>query len=50
MYIILSGSPFDGFKHYGPFDSFDLAEVWADRVIGIETEYWIAKLEPTGDN
>ena len=47
QYIVLKGSPFYGFTHYGVFDSFDNAEKWADETIGNEVEYWIAKLEQT---
>jgi hypothetical protein len=45
MYIVLAGSPFDGFTHYGMFDSFEKAQDWADETIGFNTEWWVAKLE-----
>ena len=45
QYIVLAGSPFDGFTHYGMFDSFEQAQEWADGVIGFNTEWWVAKLE-----
>ena len=45
MYIVLSGSTFDGFTHYGMFDSFDNAQKWADESIGFNSDWWVAKLE-----
>ena len=44
-WIILAGSPFDGFSHYGTFESFDQAQEWADTKIGFTVEWWVAKLD-----
>jgi hypothetical protein len=45
QYIVLAGSPFDGFTHYGTFSSFDEAQKWADGYLGFNLEWWVAKLE-----
>jgi len=50
QYIVLAGSPFDGFTHYGMFDSFEQAQEWADGVIGFNTEWWVAKLQSPEEN
>lgn len=44
-YIVLSGSPFDGFCYYGSFSSFEEAEKWADEKIAFNSEWWVAKLD-----
>jgi len=50
LYIVLAGSPFDGFSHYGVFDSFEQAQKWADEVIGFTAEWWVSKLESPEEN
>jgi hypothetical protein len=45
QWIVLAGSPFDGFTHYGTFESFEQAEQWADEKIAFNSEWWVAKLD-----
>ena len=42
-YTVAYGNAFDGLTFYGVFDSFDAAELWADRhdTFG----YWIVELQ-----
>ena len=47
MFIVLVGNPFDGFTHYGTFDSFENAQKWADETIGFISDWWVAGLEST---
>jgi mannose/fructose/N-acetylgalactosamine-specific phosphotransferase system component IID len=42
-YIVISGNPFDGYKYYGPFETF------ADACVSIERMHphsWVAKMLP----
>lgn len=45
QYIVIAGNLFDGFTHYGVFDSFDEGQEWADSTIGFTLDWWIAKLD-----
>ena len=49
QYIVISGSPFDGFTHYGTFDFFDKAQRWADENLGFDVEWWVARLESVSE-
>lgn len=41
MYVILCGNPVDGLKVYGPFESADLANEWAeDQLKNIGMDSW----------
>lgn len=41
MYVILCGNPVDGLKVYGPFESTDLANEWAeDQLKNIGMDSW----------
>ena len=42
-YAAAVGEMFDGVNFYGPFDSFDDAELWAGTECGYS--WWIVKLE-----
>ena len=49
QYMVTVGDPFDGFTHYGPFDSAEEANAWADNentasgVVGNES-WWVGVL------
>lgn len=44
-YILAVGNLFDGFSFYGPFDSFDLAELYCEINFPMRTvETWIGLL------
>ena len=42
-YIVAVGDPFDAINFFGPFDSFEDAEWWADR--NADLNWWILGLE-----
>jgi hypothetical protein len=45
-YCVISGNPFDGFRHFGPFHTFEGAEAWAGKNLhGSGVEWWIGTLE-----
>lgn len=41
-YIVICGDPVNGFKYYGPFDTVEEAQHWAE---GDSHETWVAPLE-----
>jgi hypothetical protein len=43
QHIVVIGNPVDGFSFFGPFESFEDAEWFGDRVDG---EWWITDLTP----
>lgn len=42
--IVIAGTPIEGFTHHGPFDTFEDAEVFADKT-GITGDWWIVDLQ-----
>ena len=52
MFVVIAGSPIDGYRHFGPFTSDEEATTWGennqDRITGEEAaahaEWWVAPL------
>jgi hypothetical protein len=40
-YIIISGNPLDGYKYYGPFETFDAADAAIERML---PNSWVAEM------
>jgi hypothetical protein len=45
MYVLIIGSPIDGFHHIGPFSSREEAEKYGEEHFS-STEWWIMDLVP----
>lgn len=45
MCIVIMGTPIDGFRYFGPFDSFADALAWIDNGPTPDEPYWIVTLE-----
>lgn len=48
MFIVILGNLCDGFRHFGPFDSFDEACQWTEES-RLDEPSWIATLESPDD-
>lgn len=49
MFIILTGNPVEGFKAIGPFNTWDDAAEYGDRILAEETsDYWLMKVQEGG--
>lgn len=45
MYLIVSGTPADGFRYYGPFPDAETANEWADHALATkDTDWWACDL------
>lgn len=47
-HIVLAGNPLDGLTPYGPFDSCEAAETWAERERIDRGDWWIVALRSPG--
>lgn len=46
MFIIISGSPADGFTYYGPFESPEEGIEWAGNAFAVSDQtWWLVTLE-----
>ena len=44
QYIVVVGSPLDGFKFYGPFENQMTAIAWSEEHVSIDEEHWVVLL------
>ena len=44
MHVVIIGNPLDGFKVYGPFNTYDHAAAWTDDETRTHLETWIVPL------
>jgi hypothetical protein len=40
-FVIVVGNVADGFRHYGPFDTAEYANEWADSIQSLRNEDWV---------
>jgi hypothetical protein len=45
-WLIMAGSPIDGYAYYGPFDTETEAHDWALYEVKIEATWWVSPLTP----
>lgn len=46
MYAVAMGEMFDAIDFFGPFDSFDEAQEWADKNSGMRSWWAVELLDP----
>ena len=44
-YVIVTGTPVDGFEHIGPFDSRRSAENYVAKYFDLFEDYWVILLQ-----
>lgn len=45
MWILIAGSPLEGFSYYGPFTDTDTAIQWAEDAKHQIDDWWLIRLE-----
>lgn len=46
IYIVIIGTPIEGFEFFGPFPSFEEAQDWAYSRETLEADWWISSVSP----
>lgn len=49
-FILISGTPIDGFSYYGPFDTPGEAHDFAENIEENQAEYWVAIINSPENN
>lgn len=45
MFAIMCGSPWSGYRFYGPFENSDEADIYQNNNLFMEDFWWIVELE-----